>query len=345
MPLDKSLEELLEMDESDLDPEKLMAEDADAEDANDDDSNKDDKNDSDSEEDKPDWDRERAGLLKGIQEERKKRQKFESQLKDSQRRLDTLTGTVQAILQNRSKQDAADEGEKKTPKIVIEQDDEGNDVLPVDKLDVILAPYKEEIENLRQMISASTQQVQQNAEQTNALQEILGEDERFPRAHNKYIKARTWANNKVIEWLHDNGYQQGSTMTGEQAMDYVFTPELESEFSELFPKASLEHIVGNSKRSFRKALMSLSEEPTSDDDADDDAELKARKKEQNDRFQKVLKKPSGLADSRNSKSGTLSVSDRVGELSADELVNMTDKEAAELERLLLAEEKSDGIKF
>lgn len=343
MPLNRSLEELLEMDDSELDPEKLMAEDADAEDSTEDDDNKNDESDSD--EDKPDWDRERAGLLKGIQEERKKRQRFESELKESRRRLDTLTGTVQAILQNRSKQDAADEGDKQKPRIVIEQDEEGNDVLPVDKLDVILAPYKEEIENLRQMISANTQQVQHTTEQTQAVQQILGEDERFPKAHNKYIQARTWANNKVIEWLQDNGYQQGSTMTGEQAMDYVFTPELESEFNEMFPKADLEHIVGNSKRSFRKALLSLAEEPTSDDETDEKAELKARNKEKNDRFQKVLKKPSGLADSRNSKSGTLSVSDRIGELSAEELINMSDKEARALEQALLAEEKSDGIKF
>ena len=133
-------------------------------------------------------------------------------------------------------------------------------------------------------------------------------------------------------------------MTGEQAMDYVFTPELESEFQELFPKASLEHIVGNSKRSFRKALLSLAEEPTSENEDDTD-ELKARNKEKNDRFQKVLRKPSGLADSRNSKGGTLSVSDRIGELSAEELINMSDKEAQALEQALLAEEKSDGIKF
>ena len=342
MPLNKSLEELLEMDDSDLDPEKLMAEDAGVEDTTEDD-NKNEEGDSNKDE-KTDWDRERAGLLKAKQAETKKRQKYEAELRDTQRRLDTLTGTVQAILQNRSKQDAADKGDRKKPQIIIEQDEDGNDVLPVDKLDVILAPYREEIENLRQMISANSQQVQQSTEQTQAVQQILGEDERFPKAHGKYLKARNWANNKVIEWLHDNGYKEGSVMTGEQAMDYVFTPELESEFQELFPKASLEHIVGNSKRSFRKALLSLAEEPTSENE-DDTEELKARNKEKNDRFQKVLRKPSGLADSRNSKGGTLSVSDRIGELSAEELINMSDKEAQALEQALLAEEKSDGIKF
>ena len=340
------LQELLDMKDEDLDPTKLFnEEDDDADDKSE--KNDDDDSDKADEDDKKeenslspeDWKRERAGLLKGITEERKKRQEF-------QRRLDTLTGTVNTILDKRSNQDADESGEKKKQvAIPIEVDEEGNDVLPVDKLDVILSPYKKEIENLRQMISANQQYTQSQTEQNRALQEILGEDEQFPKAYQKYTKARNWANQRVVEWQQDNGYS--GAMTADQALDYVFTPELEAEFQEAFPGADLDSIVGMGQRAFRKSLKSLiskTPETPSDDEPEDDKK-KDRKKEEQSRFQKVLKKPSGLAESRNSKKGQLSVAERASSLSAKDFLELTDKEAEMLEQALLDEEKSDGVKF
>lgn len=277
--------------------------------------------------------RENAGLLKGMKEERKKRQDFQS-------RLDVLTGTVNAILEKRGKGAAdPDSGDsKKKPVIAIEVDEDGNDVLPVDKLETVLSPYKQEIMNLRQLISAQHNIAQNDKTNDKALQIILGEDERYPKAYTKYSKARNWANQQVVEWQQENGWQ--GPMTGEQALEMVFEGNLEAEFSKQFPGADLEAVVGQTKRSLRKALKSFAE-PTSAE-----GETATQKdKGTGSRFQKVLNKPSGLAGARNAKGGNLSVTEKVGELSSIDIMSLSDKEADALMEALLAEEKSGGIKF
>jgi hypothetical protein len=284
--------------------------------------------------------RENAGLLKGIKEERKKRQEFQS-------RLDVLTGTVNAILEKRAagntKSDADSTGAVKKPAIILDIDDDGETVLPVDKLDAVLAPYREEIENLKGMIAAGYQQTQKQAAGNAVLQKTLSEDERFSKIYNnEYTKARTWANERVIEWQKDNNYQ--GQLNGELAMEYVFDGELEKEFQKAFPGADLEAVVGQSNRSLRRALRSFI--PKDEEAATTVASaIPAKGKESASRFQKVLNKPSGLSGARNAKAAQLDVVDKVGALSATDLLDMSDAEAAAILEAMSSEERTSGIKF
>ena len=272
--------------------------------------------------------KERDGLLKGMKEERKKRQEFQS-------RLDVLTGTVNAILEKRSKGDAEPKGAEKLS-IVLETDEDGNDILPVEKLEAVLSPYKQEIENLRQMISAQHNLTQAQTEKSNVLQQILSEDESYPKAYNKYTQAREWANTQVVEWQKDNGWS--GPMSGEQAMDLVFEGELEAQFQNQFPGADLEAVVGQSKRSLRKALKSLAGPAPAEEET-------VEEKKPDSRFQKVLQKPSGLSGARNVRSGATTVTEKLSTLSFRDISDLSDKEVAALQEALLAEERSDGVKF
>lgn len=285
--------------------------------------------------------RENAGLLKGIKEERKKRQEFQS-------RLDTLTGTVNAILDKRANKatdsDADSTGAKqKVASIVLDIDDDGETVLPVDKLDAVLSPYRQEIENLKQMIAAGYQQTQKQAEGSAVLQRTLSEDERYSKIYNnEYMKARNWANEKVIEWQQDNNYQ--GALNGELAMEYVFDGELEKEFQNAFPGADLEAVVGQSNRSLKKALRSFipKEDVVETTSTSTDTD---KKKESASRFQKVLNKPTGLSGARNAKAAQVDVVDKVGALSATDIMDLSDAEAAAIIEAMSADERTSGIKF
>lgn len=278
--------------------------------------------------------REKDGLLKGIQEERKKRQEFKG-------RLDQLTSTVNAILEQRTKgaADLTGEQKKQIKGITVEFDEDGNAYLPSEKLAAILTPYQRKIMELEERSTATAQQTQQQAEANRVLQQILSEDASYPTAFNSYQKAREWANQKVIEFQMENELR--GPMTGEQALDYVFNPELETEFNTLFPGADLEAVVGNSKRAFRKALKSLA--PATQ--TDETPIVQTKKPAANSQFKKVLNKPSGLGATKNAKGGDLGVTDRLAELGSQDIMNLSDKEIRALEQALLAEEKTGGIRF
>lgn len=277
--------------------------------------------------------REKDGLLKGIQEERKKRQEFKG-------RLDQLSSTVNAILEKKIKGDADPTGAtKKISGIQVEFDEDGNAYLPSEKLAAVLTPYQRKIMELENQTTATAQATRAEKASQQALQALLREDASYPAAYDSYQKAREWANNKVIEFQQANELE--GPMLPELALDHVFTPEVEAEFTKQFPGADLESVVGNSKRAFRKALKGFAtvsqtvEKPS----------LIEKKAPTDSRFQKVLKKPSGLGAAKNAKGADLSVSDRLSSLSATDIYDLSDKEIKALEQALLAEEKSDGIRF
>jgi hypothetical protein len=63
------------------------------------------------------------------------------------------------------------------------------------------------------------------------------------------------------------------------------------------------------------------------------------------RFQQVLKKPSGLGKSANAKGGETPLSERAGNMSATDILSLSDEQIAALERSLLKEEETDGVVY
>jgi len=275
--------------------------------------------------------KEKFGLLQDVKGERRKRQEFKSE-------LDNLKGTVSTILEqnaNRSSSDQNDDSAKS--RIPVEYTDDGDSFLSSNKIDEILASrtqkYEEEINNLKRMLLDSTQQAQQNQAADRALQSLLGEDERFGKAYTEYQKARDWANEKVIDYQEKNNIT--GFMNSVQALEHVFDKNSEAEFEKQFPGYDLEAILlgGDSPRLLRRALSNISE--SFDNPASN----------QDDKFQKVLKKPSGLGQKANAKSNDDGITSSLGDISATDLLNLTDAQVKALEKALLDEEKSDGVKF
>jgi hypothetical protein len=67
--------------------------------------------------------------------------------------------------------------------------------------------------------------------------------------------------------------------------------------------------------------------------------------EPDSRLTQVLNKPSGLGKSANAKAGEIPLSEKVSQLSATDIMNLTDAQIEALQKSLANEEQTDGIKF
>jgi hypothetical protein len=137
-----------------------------------------------------------------------------------------------------------------------------------------------------------------------------------------------------VEFQRENG--MAGQMTSGQALDLVFDDSVEKEFSQRFPGVPLDEIVTaeDSQRNFRKMLKSLSAA------ADSRADTTGKEK-----FQKLLKKPSGLGSTPNAKSGHVNVSEKLSSFSSEDIMSLSDREVEALLRAMKSEEKEEGYLF
>lgn len=268
------------------------------------------------------------GLLNEVKSQRRKRQ-------DTEERLGTLTDTVNKILETRQTPSGdKTEGGGASTKTTLEYDDDGNPIFDpslIEKNQTIQS-LNEKISNLEQLLQAAVTTQQSESEANKVVQSIVGSDERFGAAYPKYQNARRWVEEKVIEYQKDNNI--GGMMTSGQALDYVFDQNLEKEFQESFPGMDLERIVTaeDSQRHLRSTLNFIADAMSSNERNDDT--------ERGSRFQKVLKKPSGLGASANAKGADLSINERLKSLTSEDVLNLSDAQVAQIERALAREEAS-----
>jgi hypothetical protein len=275
--------------------------------------------------------KEKNGLLADVKNERKKRQQVSGQ-------HDKLTQTVNSILEERNKTldsiKSAAHPEPQTKGLPVTYTEEGDGYIESDKVQELTRPYEERIDKLEQMIAnLSTQQsAQQEAEQV--INSLVGRKPEYSPAYGKYQAARKWANDQVVAFQKEHGIQ-GLIEPG-QALDHIFDKDLEEQFSTNFPGVDLETVImaETSTRAFNKMLDALST-PVNP--------VKKQLDDDSSKFQKVMKKPSGLGSATNEGEG--SIMDKIGTLSAEDIMNLTDKQAQALQDAALAEEKRDGIKF
>lgn len=279
---------------------------------------------------------EKKGLYKELKGERQKRQELTG-------RLEQLTGTIQQIIDSRSKSSKEDgtAETKKVKGIPVEFTEDGDALIPQDALASITKPYEEKISALEKYLQSANHSQQKEKAADELINRLVSEDDRYPDAYRAYQKARTWVNDRVIDWMEENNLE--GEMTSGQALDYVVDNDMEKEFTNRFPGLDIERVITaeDSQRLFRRMLENVAST------FDDDQTTTKTKTDTRDesKVKKLMKKPSGLGSSSNAKAGDLSVIDKAADLTTDDIMGMSDKQIAELEKALLEEEKSGGIKF
>jgi hypothetical protein len=278
--------------------------------------------------------KEKNGLLQDAKKERKKRQQISGEHQK-------LTQTVSSILEQRNATlDSIKSAVKPEPveddKLPVTYNEAGDGFVDgINKtVQSVTAPYEQRIAQLEQAIANMSNNQSAEAEAQQVINSLVGQKPEYGPAYGKYQTARKWANDKVVEFQKENGIQ-GIVEPG-QALDHIFDDELETKFNEQFPGLDLETIVmaETSTRAFNKMLKNVSTpvEPVKKQLSDDGS-----------KFQKVMKKPSGLGTATNEGEGT--IMDKIGTLSSEDYMNLTDKQVQALQDAMLAEEKRDGIKF
>ena len=284
-----------------------------------------------------DLNKEKHGLLQGVKAERTKRQEING-------KLSQLTETVNGLLSNREAAtqktiaEAADAGKAKGLPVTWTEDGDG--YVDNSVIEDVLDPYKNKILELENQLQLTNQRTTATNEAENVRKAIVGEDERYNAAYNKYQAARKWVVDQVTDFAKSNNVQRA--LTSGEALDNVFdNKDTESEFEAAFPGISLETIVTaeDSKRHFRNTMSSMADAMNPSEDADPNAN------KLDSRFQKVLNKPSGLGNAANAKPGNLTVMDKLKSLTADDIMNLDDATAEKLTQAISDQEKSDGVKF
>ena len=279
--------------------------------------------------------KEKKGLLAATKDERKKRQ-------DITAKLNQLEGAVGSILSQRQRDEQVLEnatGDTKKTGIPVDYDDDGNAWVDPDALAPILTPYQQKIAELEQKLQLTNSAQSAAMEAEKVKQRIIGEDERFEPAANRYRAARKWVEDAVLDFAKTNNIDR--PITSGEALDYVFDKNMRSEFEEQFKDVDLVDVVvaEDSKELFRRTLdhIAASMNPSAD--------LTSPKSKMDSRFQKVLNKPSALGNQANAKAGQLSIMDKIENLKSTDIVELSDEQVATLERALGREEKEDGIRF
>ena len=270
------------------------------------------------------------GLIKDLQKERGKRQQ-------TQGRLEQVTETVNSILEAREQllsgaQGSVENAEKVLNGIPVEFTESGEAFVPAEKLAAFTSRYEDEIAALKEQLANTSTAVQANTEYQQIIDGIVGEKDEYAPAYRRYKAARKWANDKVIEFTTDNNIQ-GSLNSG-QALDFVFSnPSLAKEFEATFPGMDLPSVVTaeDSRWHLKRVLESIVE-----------ANEKTAVPVRDSRFQRVINKPSTFGRSADAKGGQLSITEKVGNLSATDIMNLSDAQIEALEKYMKQEEK-DGI--
>jgi hypothetical protein len=267
--------------------------------------------------------KEKHGMLKTVQSERQKRQGVQQDLAE-------LRGTVNTILQTR-KQGASDLEPDVDLRAAVEYSDDGDGYVKLDEaLNPVVDKLTQEIKELKDYISQSEQTREADAQGNALIQSIVGEKPEYSSAYGRYQSAHKWLDDRVTAWQNANGVQR--PLTGGEALDYVFQDD--KEFNEAFPGMNIADVLfaEDSQYQLRTMLDNVSKGSTPEFKSPDS------------RFQKVLNKPSGLGDTANA-NAEVSVVDKAGNLGATDIMALSDEAAEQLEKAMLREEKSEGIKF
>jgi hypothetical protein len=270
------------------------------------------------------------GLLQTVKSDRRKRQEMKGQ-------LDQVTTTINSLLEQKNELQTLTPGESSAKATVegipVEFDDDGNAFIPQDKLDALLEPQQNTIQETQEALLLTAQQQQQSEAAQRAIAQMVGKDERYTGVYSKYQNARKWVNDRVVDYQLDNNIN--GAFTSGQAMSQVFRDEnMQREFAQLYPEFTLADVATaeDSEWHFETMLSNTANKLTD-------------LKQPDERFRKVMSKPSGLGKSANARGGELTLAEKVASLSATDLMNLPEQQLEALQKYLQEEEQRDGITF
>jgi len=275
--------------------------------------------------------KEKQGLLKATQSERQKRQELQG-------RLDQITTTLNSMLAQREELKAQTQSQKDEATlrrgIPIEYDDDGDGFIPEEGVKKMISPYEEKIAALEEELQATRQGVSQQQEYNETVASLVSQKPEYNDAHRVYTKARKWISDRVADWSAQNGWR--GPMNSAQALTHVIDDDFDVEFKEHFPgmDAFTITVAEDSPKHFLRMLESTSNALGETAPAPRDS-----------RFQRVMSKPSSLGRSANAKGDASSLSEKVGNLSATDILGFGDAEIDALSNYLREDEQKDGINW
>jgi hypothetical protein len=271
------------------------------------------------------------GFYNEMRSERQKRQEIQSQ-------LDRLTNTLNTILASKKASSEAENASgKKFKGIPVAETEDGDLYIPSEHLDPILAARDEKIRNLEMLLTRSNASQNAETEAEKIKLALVGENESYGAAYQKYQAARKWASDQVAAFQRENGIS--GLMTSGQALDYVFDDTIEAEFNKRFPNIPLDVVITaeDSQRNFKNMLKTISSVIGKSKETEGD--------ETAGRFKKLLRKPSGLGSTPNAKGGHMNVSEKLEGINFQDIMNLDDRQIKALQEALLLEEKDGGLTF
>lgn len=269
--------------------------------------------------------KEKHGLLKTVKEERRKRQEIGG-------RLNQLTETVNGVLAEKQNPAAeAIEESQISGDLPVTFTEDGDAYVSKTVIDNVVKPYTEKITELEQMLVNTTASQAASNDAARIKNAIVGEDERYALANNKYQAARKWVNDQATDFTTQN--KVGRALTSGEALDYVFNEkDTLDEFQAQFPGLNIVDIVTaeDSQHHFRTMLSNIAESLNPGKTVTQQPEIDSR-------FKKVMNKPTTLSGTPNEKGSELTVVEKVGALKAEDILNLSDAQVEALEKALAAD--------
>ena len=260
------------------------------------------------------------GLLRAVQEERRKRQEHDG-------RLSQIT---ELLAQAKSRTDPEKPEKEKLPNIPVEIGDDGEAYIRPDVLQEFLKRNLKTVEEPVKEIREELEQTRAAYEQERAFNQIVNEvisrDESYPTAYTQLQKAASWVNEQV------KAMQEAADLTGyvptQVALEALAGSAVEEEFHKLFPGADFERTIRafDSKYDLMRAVDSFAKSTKKDKLTLDPQKAK-----------KTMSKPSNLGSARGGTKGGIEV-ETLETLSPEDIENLTPQEREKLLRIL---EKND----
>ena len=270
------------------------------------------------------------GLLKNVQEERRKRQELKGQLSQ-------VTTTVNSMLEQRETlvaQSQTEKDEATLDGIQVEFTEAGDAFLPREKLSEFTSPHEEKISTLEDELKATREAQALQLEYQQNVDAMVGAKPEYAEAHRQYQSARKWISDVVADWSYNHNVTQA--MNSGDALTHVINEDVTNEFKTRFPELDIVTITTaeDSSWHFNNMLEKTSQALNS---------VEATPKDS--RFQKVLNKPSSLGKSADAKGGEVSLAEKVGSLSATDILSFDDNQIEALSNHLKTDEEKDGINW
>ena len=265
-----------------------------------------------------------TGQFSALKEERGKRQNLQG-------RLEEISSTLKDI--QAAKAEVKEEPDANLS-IPVEIDEEGTATISQKVIDDLVAERLKLLEDKVGKVEAATTEsdnrTRQEKETSKIIDNIVAENETFPKAHNALNGAVKWLDERLIPKLEEDGFK--TTPPTGTILDVLDGTEIESEFEKQFPGVSLDVIVRahDSKRDLRAALKHLSPEEEKAEEKDDKTDMKT--------LASLAKKPSNLTGETNQKETRGLTLDMIASIDTEDMLEMSDDEIAKLLRVAEREE-------